>query len=299
MNIKLKTLLFISAVLILGSCGDNNQETDEQIPTTDTVNTEKIAENKSQTVYYQIPSPDEMFDFIKNGGFAFKKELLLPAENKEKYNTTLQKSLVFGIYSADLAYTAAFQEYQTSLKYFGLVQSFADQLGLSSAYDNQTADRIKNNLNNADSLIKVTSDTYFSVIDYLEQNNEEDKLGAIATGGWIESMYIVLNSLSNNTNNDILQRIKDQKLTFDNLYDYLTQHKNSEQTQKVLTLINPLNDFFKTINENKNAKTTFTKKDGKFVLGGEETIAPLTPEQINELKKIVTQIRTEITNTTI
>tara|TARA_Y100000589_G_scaffold331027_1_gene382710 strand:- start:27536 stop:28435 length:900 start_codon:yes stop_codon:yes gene_type:complete len=286
--------LFITGTVILFSCGGDKTDNTPESDTQDSVQAEVIKQNDEQTVYYQIPSPDEMFDFIKNGGLSFKQDLLLPIENSEKYNTALQQSLIFGIYSADLAYTAAFEEYQTSLKYFGTVQKMADRLGISSAYDASTAERIKNNLENADSLVKVTGDTYFSVVDYLEQNNEETKLGAIATAGWIESMYIVLNSLENNPNSDVLQRIKDQKLTFENLYDYLQQHNHSPQVEKIITLVEPLNEFFNNIEENNDAKTTFTKKDGKFVLGGEDTVAPLSEEQTAELKDLVNNIRTKI-----
>ncbi len=296
-NKDLKYVLAAGIVAAFMACGENNSDEPAaaQNQTDSTVVAQPEEDNERQTVYYQIPSPDEMFDFIKNGGLSFKSELLLPVENSQRYNTTLQQALVFGVYSADLAYTAAFEEYQISLKYFGTVQKIAEQLGISSAYDASTAERIKNNLDNADSLVAVTGDTYFAVVDYLEQNNEEAKLGAIAAAGWVESMYIVLSLADETTNNEVLQRIKDQKLTFDNLYDYLQQHNNNEQVQEILQLLEPLNDFFASIEEKEDAKTTFTKKNGKFVLGGEETVAPLTSEQLQELKNKIIALRAQIT----
>ncbi len=295
-NKDLKYVLAAGIVAAFMACGENNSDESAaaQNQTDSTVVAQPEEDNERQTVYYQIPSPDEMFDFIKNGGLSFKSELLLPVENSQRYNTTLQQALVFGVYSADLAYTAAFEEYQISLKYFGTVQKIAEQLGISSAYDASTAERIKNNLDNADSLVAVTGDTYFAVVDYLEQNNEEAKLGAIAAAGWVESMYIVLSLADETTNNEVLQRIKDQKLTFDNLYDYLQQHNNNEQVQEILQLLEPLNDFFASIEEKEDAKTTFTKKNGKFVLGGEETVAPLTSEQLQELKNKIVTLRQQI-----
>ncbi len=294
---NLKYMFAAGIIAAFTACGSDNQgdTSGEQAGNDTAAVTHSQEENRQQTVYYQIPSPDEMFDFIKNGGLSFKSELLLPVENLQQYNTTLQQALIFGVYSADLAYTAAFEEYQTSLKYFGTVQKIAEQLGISSAYDASTAERIKNNLDNADSLVAVTGDTYFAVVDYLEQNNEEAKLGAIAAAGWVESMYIVLSLADETTNNEVLQRIKDQKLTFDNLYDYLQQHNDNQQVQEIVKLLEPLNDFFASIEEKEDAKTTFTKKNGKFVLGGDETVAPLTPEQLQELKNKITALRAQIT----
>ena len=104
-------------VAVLTSCGgdDASDEPVEEV-------VEEVVEEPQNEVYYQIPSPDEMFGFIKESGLEFNGELLNPIQNADNYTDPTKQALNFGIYSADLAYTAAYEEFNETTKYFGTVQ---------------------------------------------------------------------------------------------------------------------------------------------------------------------------------
>ena len=118
--------------LMFTSCGE-----DDSLDTTAEELVEELVEdNQGNKTYYQIPSPDEMFGFIKESGLEFNGELLNATQNSDSYTDPKKQALNFGIYSANLAYTAAYEEFDKTIKYFGTIQKMADQIGISSAFDN-------------------------------------------------------------------------------------------------------------------------------------------------------------------
>ncbi|NQX99057.1 MAG: hypothetical protein HRT73_14450, partial [Flavobacteriales bacterium] len=251
--------------------------------------------------YYQIPSPDEMFGFIKESGLAFNGEILNSIGNSDAYTDPKMQALNFGIYSADLAYTASFEEFNETTKYFGTIQKMAEPLGLNSAFDKTLIERAQANLGNADSLVSITNTSYFAVVDYLEQNEQGDKLGLIASAGWLETVYVVANTTDYSKNKAAVDRLADQKLTLDNLLDYLDKYKDNADVAEVLGWFTELEVVFSALPEVEDAVSgiSFKKKDdGKMVLGGGSSIS-ISEEQFNAIRDKVNEIRNNIVKTEV
>tara|TARA_R110001592_G_scaffold225276_1_gene481066 strand:+ start:11059 stop:11952 length:894 start_codon:yes stop_codon:yes gene_type:complete len=285
-------LLVAFPISLLTSCSDDPKPTEEVAEVVEEVVEE---ENKS---YYQIPSPDEMFGFIKESGLKYNSASLNPIQNATSYNDPKNQALNFGIYSADLAYTAAFEEYQESIKYFGSIQKLGDQIGLSAAFDKSLIERIQNNLDNADSLVAITNTSYFSVVDYLEQNEQGDKLGLVASAGWLETVYIAANSINYDKDKAAVERLADQKLTLDNLIAYLEKYSENADVKEVLEMFMELEETFAILDEvDSGAGISLKKKEGgKMVLGGGSTIK-ISKDQFEAIKAKISEIRNNIVKT--
>lgn len=292
---KIAVALFLGLpIAVLTSCGGETeapQENKEEV-------VEEVVEEVKNESYYQIPSPDEMFGFIKESGLKYNGEALNAIQNANSYVNPKVQALNFGIYSADLAYTAAFEEYQESIKYFGSIQKLADQIGLSSAFDKGLVERIQNNLDNADSLVAITNTSYFSVVDYLEQNEQGDKLGLIASAGWLETVYIVANTAQYTKDKAAIERLADQKVTMENLILYLEKYSENSDVNEVLTWFKELEMVFAQLDEEETGKgISLKKKDGgKMVLGGGSKVK-ITENQFNAIKDKVSEIRNKIVQT--
>jgi hypothetical protein len=283
------TFLVGFPLVFLTSCGGDVQ-VEEAIE--DVV--EEVEEGNK--TYYQIPSPDEMFSFIKESGLAFNGELLNPIQNAVNYSDPKMQALNFGVYSADLAYTAAYEEFNETTKYFATIQKMSETIGLSSAFDKTLIERAQANLDNADSLVEITNTSYFAVVDYLEQNEQGDKLGLIASAGWLETIYVVVNTTNYATDKTAVDRLADQKLALDNLLDYLEEHKENQDVAVLLAWFNELESVFSSLPEEESAGSgiSFKKKEsGKMVLGGGSSIS-ITEEQFNAIRDKVNQIRNNI-----
>jgi hypothetical protein len=286
------TALVAFPLVFLTSCGG-----DEPADEINADIVEEVIEEVKNESYYQIPSPDEMFGFIKESGLKYNKAALNPVQSASSYTDPKQQALNFGIYSADLAYTAAFEEYQESIKYFGSIQKLGDQIGLSSAFDKSLIERVQTNLNNADSLVAITNTSYFSVVDYLEQNEQGGKLGLIASAGWLETVYIVANTAKYGKDKAAIERLADQKLTLDNLLAYLEKYaENDADVKEVHGWFKELETAFAGLEEKSTGSgITLKKKEGskKMVLGGGETIR-ISEAQFNAIKNKISEIRNNI-----
>lgn len=282
---------------LLTSCGGEEPVIEEAIEEVEEV----IPEGNES--YYQIPSPDEMFSFIKESGLAFNGELLNSTKSADSYTDPKIQALNFGIYSADLAYTAAFQEFNETTKYFGTVQKLADPIGITGAFDKSLIERATANLDNADSLVAITNTSYFAVVDYLEQNEQGDKLGIIASAGWLETVYIIANSIDYAKDKNAVNRLADQKLALDNLLDYMAAYKDNADVAEVLSWFNELELVFANLSEkeseSKGSGISFKKKEGgKMVLGGGSSIS-ISESQFNAIKDKVNEIRNNIVKTEV
>lgn len=283
-------------IAIFTSCsGDTEtvEENNEQV-------VEEVVEEVKNESYYQIPSPDEMFGFIKESGLKYNATHLNSIQNANNYTDPKQQALNFGIYSADLAYTAAFEEYQESIKYFGSIQKLGDQIGLSSAFDKSLVERIQNNLDNADSLVAITNTSYFAVVDYLEQNEQGDKLGLVASAGWLETVYIVANTANYAKDKAAVERLADQKLTLDNLILYLEKYADNADVNEVLGKFKELENVFAQLpEENSGSGISLKKKEGgKMVLGGGNKIK-ISEAHFKAIKEKVSEIRNNIVKTAV
>ncbi len=297
MNSLLKilgTFIIVLLTVSITSCNQNGKSDDEDI-FDDKDDIGFITEVESQT-YYLIPSPEGLFSFIRDGDLKYVKDVLNPTENMDKYIDTRAKELNFGIYSADLAYVASFNKYQESVDYLNTVRTLSDEIGISAVFDENLIGRIDNIIDNQDSLLKVTSDSYFSIVRYLESSNRTKTLALIVTGGWIESIFVVTNLIDNfDPNSDAVQLLADQKLVIENLMSYLDQNKSDDNIQRTINDLKNLQKIYQELKtEVKENSAPQENTDGKIVVGGNAKII-MTKEQFEELKQEVAKVRNKIT----
>lgn len=289
--------LFISLLIVLNwSCEDpQNKTIEEEIE----IQSAQPSQEELKKRYYQIPSPDEMFAFIKQSGMKYNSNLLIDPSYSEKIVDPVALPVIFGAYTADLAYTAAFEEYQTTIKYFAVVRKLADKIEISSAFDETLVNRIQNNLNSADSLIAITNDSYFQIVDYLEKNQRGNVLGIIAFGGWLESVYIVSEEIKNLNddqmqNNPIVERFVDQNETLDNIILFLERYSDDPKVAKVLQWTQRIKGKFAQLKDDISGEVKVEKRDGKLVIGSKNNSSKIDPAKIKEAIEIIRQVRSEV-----
>ena len=297
MNKLMKLLNFIIAFVISISfiaCNNGgNTNTDEDFSDLD----DGFTQSDDKQTYYLIPSPEGLFGFIRDGNLKYSKEVLNSTGNIDKYIDTRSKELNFGIYSADLAYVASFNKYQESVDYLNTVRTLSDDIGISTVFDENLIGRIDNIIDNKDSLLRITSDSYLSIVRYLESSNRKKSLALIVTGGWVESIFVVSSMIDNyEQDENVIQLLADQKLVVENLMSYLDQNKHDDNIQRTINDLKPLSKVYASLESKAIEKSHDTKKedDGKIVVGGSSKIV-MTKEQFIDLKKEISDLRNKIT----
>jgi len=182
----------------------------------------------SSKVIYALPTPIEASMLVKNWGIPYPELLNSPA-NASRYLTKQKMAVNFGVYITDITCAALYEQAQTVLRYKQAMQLLIEGLGLKSAIDQNLLERLEENLNNKNELMKIISDIYSSCTDFLSEDDRDFYALAMLAGGWVEGMYIATNMI-NETDLAEAERMKqiilDNKKTFDLLWVALSQMDN-------------------------------------------------------------------------
>ncbi len=305
MNQKFVNSVFIllaSIFILLQSCGESTENTKTDDGAIDELFDDASLEDipGDNLTFYLIPSPKDMFDFTNDENLPYSLEVLNPVENADKYIDTKTQELGFGIYSADLAYTAAFAKTKDAIKYLSVVRDLSDKIGISSVFDESLVQRFDNVEDSKDSLMSVTNDTYFDIVKHLELNDRKSSLALISAGGWLESLYIVVNLIDEYKEDDkTIQLIADQKNIFENLILYLEQNKDDENIKKIIEDLKPIQKIYNGLEEVDIENATKPEvAAGQIIIGGARKIV-ITKEQFANLKQIISEIRNKLTGNNV
>jgi uncharacterized lipoprotein YehR (DUF1307 family) len=297
MKTQLRIIKFMTAFVLmlwLGSCGDGDGKDGKKDTTS---NVTEI--NQENLVTYLIPSPKDMFGFTKEGQLKYSNAFLNNKENADKYLDTKSKEMGFGLYSADLAYAAAFNQTNTAGEYLKIVESLSDKIGLGSVFTEALVSRFKN-IESKDSLLRVTNDTYYEVIKYLEENDRTTTLSLISAGGWLETMYIVVNLQGKfKANNEIIQLIADQKNIFENMMLSLEQRQGDEIIASLIKELKPIEAIYSELEVVNIENPEKVSPKGNQILVGGTTKIMMTEDQFNRLKKTISDVRNKFANASV
>lgn len=283
MNKYLAILFLLGA---LGSCSDEIQEKTEVETASEDVALERHA--KAQAIFQTVPSPIETASIFHKAGANYNGEVLNPIQNVNNYSTNYQKAINFGVYGADLSYVNIFDQSQDAMFYTNCVKKLADELGITSAFDAETMERLEENINNRDSLVRLTNDAFWVVDAHLKENKQENLSVLIVIGGWIEGLYIGAQTLNRkDPEKELMQKIAEQKFSLSSLMGLLSLYENDD-IKKITQRLEKLQLSFNKIKEIEGQIVVDKSKNIPIIEGG----ATLTFENevifeiVDEIEKI-------------
>jgi len=184
---------------------------------------ESLYVNMGGKLLYALPTPIEASMLVKNWGIPYPELLNAPA-NASKYLTKKKMALNLGVYITDIVCAGLYEQSQTVLQYKQPIQALIDGLGLQSAIDQKTIQKLEENINNKVEFLQIVSDIYVSSTAFLTEDDRDFFALALLTGGWVEGMFIATNMIDENDvskADKMKQIITDNKLTFDLLWQAL------------------------------------------------------------------------------
>ncbi|NCG29525.1 MAG: hypothetical protein GWP27_03535 [Bacteroidetes bacterium] len=292
------SLLCSSSLLVMiSSCGgeteSNSQEADAD-STVAEVETQSLGFDAQGGSSYAVPSPNELFSIIKDSHLPYVDGLV--STEQPNYETSKEQALNFGRLTADIAYTASYEKFQESITNCDNLRKIGNDLGISYVFDELLVNRFKSNMDNADSLEVISSGTYQSIIAQLEENEKGSTLAIIAAGGFVESIYLLTTLIGEYQDDDeIIQRLADQKLVMENVLDYLNLYAEEDRVIEVLEEVRGVSETFLNLEEEEVSESVDTE-GGKVVLGGSRVI--MTEAEFNTLKEAAASYRNNFANAT-
>lgn len=257
--------LIFAFALVFNGC-DNSKDVDSgrtgEVPK-DTVIDENINFDLPDEI--AIPSPVELFELILEGGANFKNDLLNSPDNMDKYTNSKIKAINFGIYAADLSYASVFNKNQQTFSYFKVTMEMASQLGLMKGFDEKMMDRISNNIDNSDSLFFLATEAYINARNHLDNEEDANLFPLMIYGGWLESVFIAVNSVDNFTQKDeVLLRVSEQGIFIENVIELLQSFGSDENLADVMEELIEIQMAFDELMEN-DEETIMTKEQYKKI----------------------------------
>ena len=207
------------------SCVNNSAKRDVSKLTDVDLSLDTTAQTiKFGNTLFSLPSPYHLTMMIKEAGTRFNESLLNSVDNNQNYTSLCKKCVNLGVYGADLAYMNIYGQSPLIVNQFSVIKNIANDLDLTSAFNKSLVERVENNVDNTDSLLRIMSNTYRDVDVYLKESQRQREGALVLAGGWIEAMYIMTQLVKDTNNDKLVQRIGESKQPLENLIKILSPY---------------------------------------------------------------------------
>src|ERR1700752_3854745 len=262
----------LSSLFVLTSCGGGNKQDSDNMTAdnskADTAKAVKQTNESSTEMSYQIPSPKEMFVFIKQVASKNNKrvDVLNNPDNAKNYTDAKTQALNFGIYSCDLTYCSIFEIGTDVLKYFKTVKQLGESIGVSNSISPAMVKSLEKNMGNPDSLVEIADNLYFSSFETMQNSQQGNTLALSVAGGYIEGFSISCNLVKYDKKNPAVERIADEKYTLDNIIDFMKKYESDAGVKETISKLEELRTTFNQIAEKQEGKVAVKEEKGTKVL---------------------------------
>jgi hypothetical protein len=298
---KLKTILpyslafLVLAGLILVSCNEETNDDDASNKIDSTLLKDPTIVKINDRLF-SIPSPFQVAMLVKDLKVPFNKDLLNPVQNQSSYSTTFQQALNLGVYGADLSYLNIYEQLPDAAGYFAVIKVLSKELGILSTLDEKTLKRIEDNNSNKDSLMYILSTIYRDADAYLFNNNRNEVGLLVLAGGWVESLYIMTQTLKQENKQDIIDRIGDQKHPLNNLIELNRPYygKLSDEFDAFLEELVDLATVFDGVVVEYTYEKPTVDKENKLTIVNSKSKTIINEYQLQKITEMIEKIRKRI-----
>jgi hypothetical protein len=260
-NLILNRLAGLLAIaILLTSCQSSPQPAGTEKAAKDSLNMSEISKDVKDVIF-PLPTPFELTRMLKDIQADYVSATLNPANKVEKYFTEKSKAVNLGVYGADLAYAATYDQKQDVKIYSKALKNLVDQLGINIEYNKMLNDNFKEKINNKDTLSKIITNTFFDTYKFLNEKSNPDLALMMVSGMWVETMYIATN-ISEDTYHysGLVQIIANQDESYSKLMKLLNSRNADKDIKNLETQLEVLKPAFEKV------KSGLTEKDYLLIL---------------------------------
>ncbi|MEM6829986.1 MAG: hypothetical protein AAF551_05690 [Bacteroidota bacterium] len=216
------------AVLFISCSGGKKEVSNEE-------KKQEIEEFVEKEFTYPIPTSFEVTQMLNNAKTAFNSEIVNDPKKADQYVTTWQKATNLGVYGADLSYAATFDKTQETIDFLDVSKKLIDDLNISTAFNENMAERIEGSMENIDSLIYIISESFYDTYNYLNQNGEEKTSILVIAGSVIEGLYLTTELVKMSENKaELMDVLGNQKAQVTKLVELMEKFQDDTNVAKVL-----------------------------------------------------------------
>ncbi|MBK9194434.1 MAG: hypothetical protein IPO17_05465 [Flavobacteriales bacterium] len=243
---------------------------------------------------FSIPSPVQTALLIRKLGLEYSQDLVMSASSVDAMTTKTSKALAMGMYGADLAYLTMYKDGQRAVSTLQAIERLGNALDVGNAFDQPLMERFKNNLNNEDSLLQLGSEAYRAADKYLKTNDRTDVSALILAGGFVESLYLSTSSPGAEKDQDLANRIGEQKTTLTNLIGLLGEVEDQQGISTLTGQLQELRVLFTAISLTYEYAEPVTEEAKKTTYINSSSSVSITGDQLKAIAKKIGSIRNSI-----
>ncbi len=301
----LKKLVYTTAIfggiLLFSSCSessnkDNKGSTDDFSLSESALNEDaplQLSEEIIGDVIQNISSPVEMASLIKKTGVDFSQKILNKPERVDDYNTSFKRALNLGVFSADLGYINTFDKNNIVVSYLLSVKELAEGIKVGQFFDFAALKKMATNSSNLDSLMEVSVSSFNKMDSYLREQNRSNVSTLIVTGAWIEGLYISGMVIKETKNEELINRIGEQKDIIDILLIILENYSQYPNFAEMVTRMEQLKQAYADVKiTTEFGEPKRIERNGTLIIVQDEiSHIEITPEQIDKIVKEISSLR--------
>jgi len=297
MRKKVQSLAFISLLilginLLLTSCSGNEtkEQAKEQVIDNQSSDSSKNKEALPE-VSYNLPSPLQIASLFKKSGLVYIEGITNNQKDPAKYTSNFSKSLILGVYGADLAYCVLNKQNQDAMLYMKASTQLSGSLGMSSIFEEGSfVKRFEKNINNEDSLRNVIAEVQMATDTYL-QDNEQQQISAIAfSGAWTEAMYLGSKVFEKSKDKKLNEKIQEQMTILSKIINVLKSRESKDPEITALASdLNGLLEVYDNFLSVKNSKTASNEEESN-------NLVILSDKETSDLIKKISELRNKFIN---
>jgi len=294
---KLFIYLFI-ALVVAGSCKSGGAGKDASLEIPDSVLNMgiEISEEVMQDIVQNISSPVEMAAMIKELGVPYSNRYISPTDRVGNLTTSYQQALNLGIYAADLGYLNMNNKTSAVIDYLTAIKTLSDAIKVGQFFDFTTLKRLATNSKNLDSLMYISVHSFNEMDKYLHSNNRTNLSALIVTGVWIEGLYLGTQVYEISPNQQLAERIGEQKLTLDQLVLILDKYQQDKQYANLLVELGKIKDLFQAVNIRiEIGEPEMVEENGMLIIvQHDKSIVEISPELLKSIIETTEQVRNRL-----
>jgi hypothetical protein len=293
--------VFVYLLILLaltGSCKSGGTGKNAELEIPDSVLNEgiEISEEVMQDIVQNISSPVEMAALIKDLGVPFSNKYISSTERVGDLNTSFKQSLNLGIFAADLGYLNMYNKTSAVIDYLTAIKTLSDEIKVGQFFDFTTLKRLATNSKNLDSLMYISVHSFNQMDKFLHSNNRSNLSTLIVTGVWIEGLYLGTQVYKVSPNQQLAERIGEQKLTLEQLVLILENYQKDKQYTRLLEELMLIKDLYKpVIIRYEKGEPEMVEENGMLtIVQNDKSIIDISQEQLSSITTSVEQVRNRL-----
>lgn len=231
----------------------------------------KTIESEIEANVYPLPSSAEVINMLTELEVGYIIGISNPVENAKKYFSSTSRAINLGAYGADLSYATLYNKQQEVINYLSAIRSLANELNMSKIYDETLYDKIKQNYDNKDELVKILTGAFNDTYAFLSENDQQALALLVVGGAWVEGMYLTTHvSEAAYQVAGISKVLLEQKKSFELFLEIAQPYASDAGLSNFLTILGPVKKVYEGLGTS------------------------LTEQNIKDITRVITDIRDQI-----